>query len=154
MAREYPKFLFQHVTTGKSIGRFIVHLLKPRCIYKIIEQGDESKLKLIECFDDADEKDLRNEAKRAFDWYFETQRKVDDVVDLFPTGLSLKDAYRSLFNERGIYKTLELSRSRISNTKKFMESGIFPTDTLMKSHLEKCGWKKVSTELWSKISIK
>lgn len=35
MAREYPRFLFSNPTNTKSPGPFIIHTLKPSCIFRV-----------------------------------------------------------------------------------------------------------------------
>ena len=54
MARPYPRFLLSHVTEGKSTGYFIVHLLKPRCLFKFEwpENGEEFGLTMLISFEE------------------------------------------------------------------------------------------------------
>lgn len=43
MARKYPRFIFSNPANTKSEGPFVVHLLKPRLVFKVIfDQNDIS----------------------------------------------------------------------------------------------------------------
>lgn len=38
MAREYPRFLFSNPQNTKSEGPFVIHLLEPRLVFKVVDQ--------------------------------------------------------------------------------------------------------------------
>lgn len=77
MSREYPRFIFSNPKNTKSKGPFIVHLLKPRFICRLVNDNKEDihllktyyknisgwTIELLELFDDA------------------TSQKVSDIMD-------------------------------------------------------------------------
>lgn len=40
MARNYPRFIYSNPTNTKSEGPFIVHLLEPRLIFKVVSKHE------------------------------------------------------------------------------------------------------------------
>lgn len=66
MAREYPKFIYQNVTGTKGDGEYIVHLLEPRVVFKVLHEANgKVNLRLL---DDPSES-IEPIMKRALDWY-------------------------------------------------------------------------------------
>ena len=68
MARNYPKFLYQKVSGTKSDGEYIIHLQKPRLLFKV-ERDATGKI-FLQCMDT---EDFQGEIiKRATAWFIST----------------------------------------------------------------------------------
>ena len=46
MKRNYPRFIYSNPKNTKSIGPFIVHLLEPRLVFKVVSKNE------LLCLDD------------------------------------------------------------------------------------------------------
>jgi hypothetical protein len=47
MAREYPRFLFSDPKNTKSKGPFLIHLLEPRILFKVVDRNTVVSLDYI-----------------------------------------------------------------------------------------------------------
>lgn len=65
-----------------------------------------------------------------------------------PTNIKL--AFYDAITKMSVYKKLGLSRSTVSNLKRNIEHGEFPSHEKMKEILEKLGYEIVQVELWKK----
>jgi len=66
--------------------------------------------------------------------------------------MPIKNAFIEALSVRGIYKTIELDKSTVSNMKSKAEYGDFPSYETMKSILQKCGYEIKIEERWIKQS--
>lgn len=153
MARDYPKFLFQHVTEAKSPGKYIVHLMEPYVLFKVAEQGREVSLKVVTHSDQAEREALIKIMNRAMAWYLATYRKITNTheVDLIPSGKSLNDAYDEMIHVRGIHNVLDLSRQTVNNLRAYFKNNEKLTNDKKREQLLKAGWVVVQTERWAKV---
>ncbi len=155
MARQYPKFLYQHVTNAKSNGHFIMHLQAPAVLMQVVEDGPELRIRLMEQYQEAEEKELRAVLDRALRWYLMTHRQTPETqpVDLLPTGKPLRDAYEEMLSTRGMASVLGIARSTLSNIRTGIRQGKYPSDEIMRRDLLAAGWMCMQQELWAKFPL-
>ncbi len=155
MARNYPRFIFDHVTSGKSPGRFIAHLLQPLVLLSVWEEGRSVKIRLVENYNDAPEAKVKPVMQDALDWYLRTHHNTNPETDQgtanLIVGLSLENAYEEKINVRAVGNTLDLARSTASNIRRDLAQGKFPSINTMRAQLEKAGWKCLQEEKWLKM---
>lgn len=155
MARKYPKFLFQHHTTGKSTGRFMVHLMSPRALFLITDEKGTINLKMVEAFEDFEENKMRQIANRALELYRSSYRQVaEGEIDLFAKGLPLKDAFAVMIKTKAINALLGKSKQYVSQLKKGIELDNYPSCDVMNKLLQLAGWVKTQNECWSRDVVK
>lgn len=155
MARDYPKFLFQNHTTGKSAGRFMVHLMAPRALFRITDEKGTIHIKMLEAFEDFEEDKMRQIANRALELYRSSYRHVaEGEIDLFAKGLPLKDAFGVMIKTKAVNALLGTSKQYVSQLKKNIELENFPSCDVMHKLLKLAGWVKTQDECWSRDVIK
>lgn len=160
MARNYPKFLFQHVTEAKSKGRFIMHLQSPTMLMLVHEEGKQIRIEAVKVYEYCKDDVARQILDRALKWYIMSQRKADAVnedgsFDMIPKGKPIKEAYITMLEKRGVSNDIGLGRSTVSIIKRAIrEEQKFPGDATMREQLTKAGWTCMQQELWAKVSIK
>jgi hypothetical protein len=136
-----------------------MHLKTPAVLFQVHEHGDSIRLEVLKVYDESSEDKIRKLTRRAFDFYMYTHRVPDKInndgsFDMIPKGVPLKDAYNIMLDERGIYKTLELTTGTIANTKRAIrENDKYPGDETMRVHLQKASWTKTNEEKWTKMKI-
>lgn len=155
MARDYPRFMFDHVTTGKSTGRFIMHLLQPLVLLSVWEEGRSVKIRLVENYNDAPEGKVKPVMQDALDWYLRTHHtnnpETDQGTANLITGLSIEHAYEEMISVRAVGNTLDLARSTASNIRRDVNQGKYPSIGTMRAQLTKAGWKCLQEEKWLKM---
>jgi hypothetical protein len=65
--------------------------------------------------------------------------------------MTLKEAFYSSLQERGVYKKIGLDKSTVSHIKSKMRYGDFPSEATMKDILGKLGYIISQPESWEKI---
>lgn len=75
MARNYPKFLYQHVNLGTpGDGEFVVHLMAPMTLFRVQKSSTGAvSLHVVEGF--ANGPEVEPIRSRATSWYIATQLK-------------------------------------------------------------------------------
>lgn len=67
-------------------------------------------------------------------------------------GLTIKEAFDTCLKIRGVYKMIELDRTTVSNMRRKMLYGEFPSEKTMKEILLKTGFRIIQAELWGRVS--
>lgn len=149
MARQYPKFIYQHVTNAKSKGEFVMHLLDPVVLMKVRRKEITVVLDVVQCYDTkATSEDLEPILDAARSWYIATCNPTPEVHH-YSNGVSIQTAYNKIMSTRGISNKLGIDRSTVSIIRdKIVKQGKYPSREHMERDLKLCGWDITQHELW------
>ncbi len=151
MAKKHPSFLFQHVVNSHCNDRFVMHLNSPAVLFVVKQKGASIELDVVKNYEGTSTDKLRLLTNRAKDWYVFSHHATPKPMPKKIVGISLKEAYNTMLDERGVYKELEITTGAVANIKRAIrEQTKYPSDEVMRIQLQKLNWTIVQHELWVK----